>query len=169
MMQDLMADVLTRLRNAKKGEIISIPRTRKSRVLIQILEQKNILLGYKEEPKTTNEEIESTYTSTLSDSTVLSVRKHMYPFLSEKEVTVKRHGRPGAKNEEQLFTQVQLKEEKSYKQMSKPSRRIYVSAKKIPLVLDGHGFAILSTSKGFLTDQEARRLNVGGEYICDVY
>jgi len=49
--------------------------------------------------------------------------------------------------------------------VSKPGRRIYVGRKNIPRVLQGYGVAILSTSLGILTDKEARRLGVGGEYI----
>ena len=55
------------------------------------------------------------------------------------------------------------------RRISKPGRRTYVSARSIPKVLNGLGIAILSTSKGVITDKEARDLNVGGEIICHVY
>ncbi len=55
------------------------------------------------------------------------------------------------------------------KRISKPGRRVYVKAKKIPRVLNGLGIAILSTSKGVLSDREARQLNVGGELIAYVW
>jgi len=58
---------------------------------------------------------------------------------------------------------------KSLKRISKPGRRIYVDSENIPRVLNGLGIAILSTSKGVMTDKEARKLNVGGEVICYVY
>ncbi|RKY41191.1 MAG: 30S ribosomal protein S8 [Candidatus Omnitrophota bacterium] len=51
------------------------------------------------------------------------------------------------------------------RRVSKPGRRIYVDRKNIPYVLQGYGVVILSTSLGILTDKEARRLGVGGEYI----
>ncbi len=55
------------------------------------------------------------------------------------------------------------------KRVSKPGRRIYVGKREIPWVLSGMGIAILSTPKGVLTDQQARRLGVGGEVLCYVW
>lgn len=52
---------------------------------------------------------------------------------------------------------------------SKPGRRYYVTRDKIPLVKNGFGFGILSTSKGLLTDRQARLEGVGGEYVCSVF
>ena len=53
--------------------------------------------------------------------------------------------------------------------VSKPSRRVYVKAKEIKPVLNGLGVAILSTSKGIMTDKSARKDNLGGEIICNVW
>lgn len=53
--------------------------------------------------------------------------------------------------------------------VSKPGRRIYVGTDKVPKVLNGYGVAILSTSKGIVTDKEARELNTGGEVLCKVW
>ncbi len=53
--------------------------------------------------------------------------------------------------------------------VSKPGRRVYVGVEEIPKVYNGLGIAILSTSKGVLSDREARRLRVGGELIAKVY
>ena len=55
------------------------------------------------------------------------------------------------------------------KRVSKPGRRIYVPADNIPKVLNGLGISILSTSRGVITDAEARELNVGGEILCNVW
>jgi small subunit ribosomal protein S8 len=52
---------------------------------------------------------------------------------------------------------------------SKPGCRIYVNVNEIPRVLDGLGVAILSTSKGIISDKTAKKLNIGGEYICSVW
>ncbi len=52
------------------------------------------------------------------------------------------------------------------KRVSRPGLRRYVRQDEIPLVLRGLGLSILSTSKGVLTDKEARKLNVGGELLC---
>ncbi len=53
--------------------------------------------------------------------------------------------------------------------VSKPGLREYVGADELPTVLNGLGIAILSTSKGILSDKEARQLHVGGEILCYVY
>jgi small subunit ribosomal protein S8 len=53
--------------------------------------------------------------------------------------------------------------------VSKPSRRVYVAKDEIPTVLNGMGTAILSTSKGVMTDRAARQAGVGGEVICYVW
>jgi small subunit ribosomal protein S8 len=53
--------------------------------------------------------------------------------------------------------------------ISKPGLRKYKGAGELPRVLNGLGVAILSTSKGVITDKEARVLNVGGEVLCHVY
>ena len=58
---------------------------------------------------------------------------------------------------------------KNLTRVSKPGLRKYVNAGDLPRVLNGLGVAILSTSKGVITDKEARKLNVGGEYICSIY
>ena len=50
--------------------------------------------------------------------------------------------------------------------VSRPGLRKYVSADKLPRVLNGLGIAVLSTSKGVITDKEARNLNIGGEVLC---
>jgi len=55
------------------------------------------------------------------------------------------------------------------KRISKPGRRVYSRAADIPWVRSGMGIAILSTPKGVLTGQQARRLNVGGEVLCHVW
>lgn len=53
--------------------------------------------------------------------------------------------------------------------VSKAGRRVYVGKQNIPWVLDGMGIAIVTTSKGVMTDQKARRLGVGGEVLCRVW
>jgi small subunit ribosomal protein S8 len=53
--------------------------------------------------------------------------------------------------------------------VSKPGRRMYVKANKIPLTLGGYGITILSTNQGVITDKEAKKKNLGGEIICKVW
>ncbi len=55
------------------------------------------------------------------------------------------------------------------KHVSVPSRRVYVGKDQIPRVMGGYGTAIISTSKGIMTDKECRALGVGGEVLCHVW
>ena len=58
---------------------------------------------------------------------------------------------------------------KEIKRVSKPGRRIYARADSIPKIQNGLGLAIVSTSKGIMTDNDARSKNIGGEIICRVF
>tara|TARA_B100001123_G_C15052687_1_gene924213 strand:+ start:237 stop:635 length:399 start_codon:yes stop_codon:yes gene_type:complete len=55
------------------------------------------------------------------------------------------------------------------RRISKPGRRIYARADSIPKIQNGLGVAIISTSKGIMTDNDARNQNIGGELICKVF
>jgi small subunit ribosomal protein S8 len=65
------------------------------------------------------------------------------------------------KNKERVIT--------GLKRISKPGLRVYAKQDDIPKVLGGLGIAVISTSKGVITDKEARKLNVGGEVVCYVW
>ncbi|MBI3752447.1 MAG: 30S ribosomal protein S8 [Deltaproteobacteria bacterium] len=80
------------------------------------------------------------------------------------------------KDNKQGVIKIQLKYDPSKKEViatikrvSKPGLRVYVKKDRIPKVLNGLGISILSTSKGILTDKQAREIGVGGELICTVY
>lgn len=64
-------------------------------------------------------------------------------------------------NEEKVIT--------GLKRISKPGLRVYVKGTEIPKVLGGLGIVIVSTSKGVMTDKEARKLGIGGEIVCYVW
>lgn len=53
--------------------------------------------------------------------------------------------------------------------VSRPGQRIYASAEKLPRTRSGYGMTIISTSKGLLTDQQARKEHLGGEIICEIW
>lgn len=55
------------------------------------------------------------------------------------------------------------------KRLSKPGRRLYATAKKLPRALGGYGITIISTSKGVMTDKKARKENIGGELLCQIW
>ena len=58
---------------------------------------------------------------------------------------------------------------KGLRRVSKPGLRIYSNAEELPRVMKGLGIAIISTSKGLMTDREARRLNIGGEVLAFIW
>ena len=58
---------------------------------------------------------------------------------------------------------------KELKRISRPGLRSYVSLKDIPSVKDGLGVAVISTSKGLMTDKEAKKAGMGGEIICSIF
>jgi small subunit ribosomal protein S8 len=53
--------------------------------------------------------------------------------------------------------------------ISKPSRRVYVGADEVKTVYNGMGISILSTSKGIMSDKQARKAKIGGEVICNIF
>ena len=55
------------------------------------------------------------------------------------------------------------------KRISKPGRRVYVTADKIPVTLNGYGLTILSTNQGVIDDKTARQKQVGGEVMCQIW
>nr|YP_009541815.1 ribosomal protein S8 [Neogoniolithon spectabile]AYR06024.1 ribosomal protein S8 [Neogoniolithon spectabile] len=87
----------------------------------------------------------------------------------KKKVTIKKHFQKSlilllkykGKNKRSVI--------KSLKRISKPGLRVYVGHKALPKVLGGIGIAILSTSKGIITDREARYYGIGGEVLCYIW
>ena len=77
------------------------------------------------------------------------------------------------KNKKSLFVDLKYNDGlpviKEIKRISKPGRRIYARATSIPKIQNGLGLAIVSTSKGIMSDSEARNQNIGGEIICRVF
>jgi len=57
----------------------------------------------------------------------------------------------------------------SIKRVSKPGCRVYVNKDEIPVILNGYGIAIISTSRGLMTNHQAKKEAIGGEVICEIY
>jgi len=81
-----------------------------------------------------------------------------------------------AKDRKQGIIRIHLKYDKNntpaidgLRRVSKPSRRYYVKYGELPKVMNGLGIAIVSTSKGIMTDREARKNRVGGEVLCEIW
>jgi len=83
--------------------------------------------------------------------------------------------KPSSKEKNNKFLLVDLKYNngipviKEISRVSKPGRRIYSKAESIPKIQNGLGIAIVSTSKGIMTDNDARLKKIGGEIICKVF
>jgi len=83
--------------------------------------------------------------------------------------------RPSSNDKNSKFLLVDLKYNngipviREISRVSKPGRRIYTKAESIPKVQNGLGIAIVSTSKGIMTDNDARTKKIGGEIICRVF
>ncbi|MBI2062375.1 MAG: 30S ribosomal protein S8 [Candidatus Yanofskybacteria bacterium] len=96
-------------------------------------------------------------------------------YISEVE-RKKKPARPGKGEKfEHEYLQLTLKYQddqgalSGVKIISRPSRRMYIKSKDIKSVRSGHGLAIVSTSKGIMSSNEARKLGLGGEIICEVW
>lgn len=84
-----------------------------------------------------------------------------YEFIEDNKQGVLRIFLKYGKNEERVITGI--------KRISKPGLRVYAKADEVPRVLNGLGIAIVSTSKGVLSDKEARNQSVGGEVLAYVW
>ena len=86
-----------------------------------------------------------------------------------KAFSVVEDGKQGMINITLKYGQNKAKVIQGIKRVSKPGLRVYASSEEMPKVIRGMGIAIVSTSKGVMTDKAARRLNVGGEVLAYVW
>lgn len=128
---DVIADMLTRIRNANnaKHDTVDIPASNMKKAIADVLYKEGYIKSYQ----------------VIEDGTRGTIR-----------VTLK-YG-PG-----------KSKVIAGIRRVSKPGLRIYASCENMPRVLNGLGIAIVSTSKGIMTDKEARANNIGGEVLAFVW
>jgi small subunit ribosomal protein S8 len=86
-----------------------------------------------------------------------------------KNFTVTEDGKQGIINITLKYGEGKTPVIKGLKRVSKPGLRIYSNAAELPRVMKGLGIAVISTSKGIMTDREARKLNVGGEVLAFIW
>ena len=129
-MSDVIADMLTRIRNASnaKHDTVDIPASNMKKSIADILVEEGYIKGYQ----------------VIEDGKQGIIR-----------VTLKYIGKQ--------------KVISGLRRVSKPGLRIYSSCEDMPRVMNGLGIAIVSTSKGIMTDKKARKENVGGEVIAFVW
>jgi small subunit ribosomal protein S8 len=149
MMTDPIADMLTRIRNANEIErpFVEMPATKLKVALAKVLHEEGFILGYRTGKYSRNAETGADEFAEV-------------PTLGEPHLVLQvflKYGPDG----EKVIRHIQ--------RYSKPGRRVYQGYKDVRRVLDGLGIAILSTSKGVMSDRKARAEKVGGEILCTVW
>ncbi|OKY89483.1 MAG: 30S ribosomal protein S8 [Bacteroidales bacterium 55_9] len=97
------------------------------------------------------------------------IKQEITKILYEQEFDTNEKGHPTIKIALKWDAATKTNAIKDLKRISRPGLRRYASVSEMPRVLNGLGIAILSTSKGIMTDAKARKENVGGEILCYVY
>jgi small subunit ribosomal protein S8 len=149
MMTDPIADMLTRIRNANEIErpFVEMPATKLKVALAKVLHEEGFILGYRTGKHSKNNE-------SGADEFV------EVPTLGESHLVLQVFLKYGPDGERVI---------RHIARYSKPGRRVYQGYKEVRRVLDGLGIAILSTSKGVMSDREAKKNKVGGEILCTVW
>ncbi len=131
MVNDIIADMLTRIRNASQMKYASVEvlGSKMTKEIATILTNEGYIEGFE----------------VIKDGA------------AEKLVLNLKYGA----KKERVIT--------GLKRISKPGLRVYVKAEEVPKVLNGLGIAIVSTSKGIMTDKEARKANLGGEILAYIW
>lgn len=132
MVNDTIADMLTRIRNANlaKHQIVQVPATKMTRNIVQVLREEGFIYNFEE------------------------INENFRGYLI---ISLKYKG----KNKKPIIT--------ALKRISKPGLRVYANHRDLPRVLGGIGIAIISTSKGVMTDRQARHHGLGGEVLCYIW
>nr|QVY58200.1 30S ribosomal protein S8 [Eucheuma denticulatum] len=132
MVNDTIADMLTRIRNANlaRHQIVQVPATTMTRNIIKVLREEGFICEFEEIGE--------------------NLRNYLLVSLKYK-----------GKHKKPVIT--------ALKRISKPGLRVYANHKELPKVLGGIGIAIISTSKGVMTDKKARYNGLGGEVLCYIW
>ncbi len=148
MMTDPIADMLTRIRNANEIErpLVEMSATKLKVALADVLLKEGFILGYQTGKYVENPEKQKEF-QVLSD-------------LGQPHVILQVYLKYGPDGEKVI---------RHIERYSKPGRRVYQGYKEVRKVLDGLGIAILSTSRGVMSDREAKKAKVGGEILCTVW
>jgi small subunit ribosomal protein S8 len=151
MMTDPIADMLTRIRNANEIErpLVEMAATNLKVALAKVLLEEGFILGYRT-GKYVEKDAEGVKSKDFEEVQTL-VESHVV-----LQVFLK-YGPDG----EKVIRHIE--------RYSKPGRRVYQGYKDVKRVLDGLGIAILSTSKGVMSDRSAKKAKVGGEILCTVW
>jgi len=146
-MTDPISDMLTRIRNANRIErpAVEMPATKLKKNVAQVLKDEGFILDY-QVGLYVDKEGQKTFQSPTDPTLPKRVLRIYLKYGPEGERVLRRLERA-----------------------STPGRRLYKSYKDLRPVLDGLGIAILSTSKGIMSDRQARAQRLGGELLCTVW
>lgn len=152
MMTDPIADMLTRIRNANDIErpLVEMPATKLKVALARVLLEEGFILGYRH----------GKYVETQAEGGAAQKEFQEVEKLGEPHVVLQVFLKYGPDGEKVI---------RHIERYSKPGRRVYQGYKEVKRVLDGLGIAILSTSKGVMSDRQAKKEKVGGEILCTVW
>jgi len=180
MVNDTISDMLTRIRNAclVKKRTVLIPYTRMTIKIVDILEKEGLINSYeilsKKNFKNTFKNTSISQEFYLKEIQIFLKYYTKYKTQYYKLTTIKdKKAQAALKNQIKLLQGKQGRQKTScitnLRRISKPGLRIYANNKELPRILGGAGLVILSTSKGIMTDREARFRKIGGELLCSVW
>jgi len=151
MMTDPIADMLTRIRNANAIErpAVEMPATKLKVAIAKVLLEEGFILGYRT----------GKYVEAQTDAGKQKDFKEVQT-LGEPHTVLQVFLKYGPDGERVI---------RHIERYSKPGRRVYQGYAEVRRVLDGLGIAIISTSRGVMSDRQARQNKVGGEIICTVW
>jgi small subunit ribosomal protein S8 len=148
MMTDPIADMLTRVRNANRTEApaVHMPSTHMKTRIAQVLKEEGFILDYQVGKMAAGEDGRLAFQTPADEKDPKKVLRVFLKYGPEGERVI-RH----------------------IERRSRPGLRLYKSHKELAPVLDGLGISILSTSKGIMSDRQARAQRLGGELLCIVW
>ena len=148
MMTDPIADMLTRIRNSNRNEspVVDMPHTRMKQHIAQVLKDEGFIHDYQVGAMAADEAGHIAFHTPAEDANPKKTLRVFLKYGPEGERVIRRIERS-----------------------SKPGLRIYRSYKELRPVLQGLGISILSTSRGIMSDRQARAQRVGGELLCRLW
>ena len=180
-MTDPIADMLTRIRNAQAvlAKTVDIPYSDVKYKIAKILEKQGFIVKQQallttqgkqvivQKAVYLNSEEELNKGNLLLRNSKETENKEQKSILNNKESLLLCN--KNAKIVVVLKYKNKLPAIRELKRISKPGVRTYIKAKNIKLIKKGYGFAILSTSEGLMTSKDAKRKNIGGEVLCEIW
>ena len=150
MMTDTIADMLTRIRNANRIEraLVDMPASKLKLGIAEVLRREGFILHFQIGRPGLDEQGHPVFHEIGSDQ------------IGVGKTVLRLHLKYGPDGEKVI---------RHISRASKPGRRFYMASRELQSVLDGQGIRVLSTSRGVISDREAKSRNLGGEVLCTVW